>query len=117
MKTFLTASLILLISLSAFATDIDGNWVGNMKGPDGNGMDITFVFKMDGEKLTGVVKSLNGDVAISNTKINGKEFSFEVSFNEMTIKHTGILNEDDTITLKIVGSPMGDSEMSLKRQK
>lgn len=86
-----------------------------MQGPDGD-MVLTFVFKMVDGKLTGAVQSPNGDLEITNTKVNGNEFSFDVSFNGMTIKHKCLLKEDDTITMNVEGSPMGDSEMILKRQ-
>ena len=86
-----------------------------MQGPNGD-MELTIVFKMVGEKLTGTLTSPNGDVEITNTKIDGKEFSFDVSFNDMTIKHKCKLKEDDTISMKVEGSPMGDSEIILKRQ-
>jgi len=117
MKTILSVCLFFLIATTGFAAGIDGNWVTNMSGPDGSEMAMTFVFKMDGEKLTGVVKTPNGDTPISNTKIEGKVFSFDVSFNDMTIKHNCVLKEDDTISMKVVGTPMGDSEMILKREK
>ena len=117
MKTILSVCLFLLISASGFAAGIEGNWVATMQGPDGSEMKMTFVFKMDAEKLTGVVKSPNGDMPISNAKIDGKVFSFDVSFNDMTIKHNCILKEDDTISMKVVGTPMGDTEMILKREE
>ena len=117
MKKLLSVFVFVLIASYGFAAGIDGNWIANMKGPDGSEMAMTFVFKMDGDKLTGVVKTPNGDTPISNTKIDGKVFSFDVSFNDMTIKHNCTLKEDDTISMKIVGSPMGDSEMILKRGK
>ena len=118
MKKILSVFVFLLIASYGFAAGIEGNWVANMKGPDGgDGMTMTFSFKMDGDKLTGVVKTPNGDMPISNTKIDGKTFSFDVSFNETTIKHNCTLKEDDTISMKIVGSPMGDSELILKREK
>jgi len=118
MKKILSVFVFLLIATFGFAAGIEGNWVANMKGPDGgDGMTMTFTFKMDGDKLTGVIKTPNGDMPISNTKVNGKTFSFDVSFNEMTITHNCVLKEDDTISLKVVGSPMGDSEMILKREK
>ena len=117
MKTILSVCLFLLISTAGFAAGIDGSWVANMKGSDGSEMKMTFAFKMDGEKLTGTVKTPNGDVPISNTKIEGKAFSFDVSFNDMIIKHNCILKDDDTISMKVVGTPMGDSEMILKREK
>lgn len=117
MKKILSVFVFVLIASYGFAAGIDGNWIANMKGPDGSEMAMTFVFKMDGDKLTGVVKSPNGDMPISNTKIEGKVFSFDVSFNDMTITHNCTLKEDDTISMKVVGTPMGDSEMILKREK
>lgn len=107
--------MFLLVASSGFAKEIDGTWKATLQGPDGN-FELTFVFKMVDGKLTGTVQSPNGDIAITNTKVNGKEFSFDVSFNEMTIKHDCTLKEDDTIVMNVKGSPMGDSQMILKRQ-
>ena len=116
MKKILPVILFLLMASSSFATGIEGTWKAKMPGPDGD-MELTFIFKMVEEKLTGAMKSPNGDLEITNTKIDGKEFSFEVSFNDMMIKHKCTLKEDDTISMKVEGMPMGDSEMILKRQK
>jgi len=115
MKKILPVLLFLLFASSCFAAGIEGTWIGKMQGQDGD-MELTFVFKMDGAKLTGSIKTQNGDMEITNTKVDGKEFSFDVTFNDMTIKHKCVLKEDDTISLKVVGGPMGDTEMILKRQ-
>jgi hypothetical protein len=117
MKTILTLFLFLSIVTASLAAGIEGTWKGKMQGPDEGGMEMIFVFKMEGEKLTGVVKSQNGDMPISNTQIKDKEFSFEVSFNEMVIKHNCTLKDDGTISMKVVGTPMGDMEIILKRQE
>ena len=115
MKKILPVIVLLLIASSGFAKGIEGTWKAKMEGPEG-GMELTFVFKMVDGKLTGTVKSPNGDLEMTNTKVNGKEFSFDVAFNDMAIKHNCTLKEDDTIAMKVVGSPMGDMEMILKRQ-
>ena len=115
MKKILPVILFLLLVSSCFAKGIDGTWKAKIQGADGD-IELTFVFKMVGEKLTGTMKSPNGDVEITNTKIDGKEFSFDITFNDMTIKHKCTLKDDDTISMKVEGSPMGDSEMILKRQ-
>ena len=117
MRTILVFFLFFFMATAGIAAGIEGNWVANMKGQDGSEMAITFVFKMDGDKLAGSVKTPNGDMPISNTKIEGRAFSFDVAFNGMSIKHDCTWKEDDTISMKIVGSPMGDSEMILKREK
>src|SRR5690606_19897134 len=115
MKKILPLLLFLLIATSSFAEGIAGTWTGNIQGQNGD-MTLTFVFQMADGKLTGVVKSPNGDMEITNTQVNGKQFSFDVSFGDMTIKHNCTLNDDDTINMKVEGTPMGDSEMILKRQ-
>src|ERR1035437_697489 len=115
MKKLLPVILFVLLASSCSATGIEGTWRTKMQGGDGD-MVLTFVFKMVGEKLTGTMKSPNGDIEITNTKIDGKEFSFDISFNDMTIKHKCTLKEDDTISMKVEGSPMSDSEIILKRQ-
>src|SRR5690606_30047030 len=100
-------------AFSVHANDIDGTWTAQMPGGD---MEITFVFKITDGKLTGVVRSPNGDMDITNTKVDGKQFSFDVSFGDMTIKHHCTLQDDGTINMKASGTPMGDMEMVLKKQ-
>jgi hypothetical protein len=113
MKKFLSVIVLLLAVSSVYAQGIDGTWVGSA--PNGE-MTLTFVFKVTDGKLTGVVKTPNGDSEIINTKIDGKKFSFDVSFNDMTIKHDCVLQEDNTINMKASGTPMGEMAMVLKRQ-
>ena len=113
MKKILPVIALLLFAFSAYANDIDGTWKAQMPGGD---MELTFVFKVTDGKLTGVVRSPNGDLDISNTKVNGKQFSFDVAFEGMTIKHDCTLQDDGTINMKASGTPMGDMEMVLKKQ-
>ena len=117
MKRILPVIMLLLVAMSAYANanNIEGTWQTNIQGPNGD-MQLTFIFKMTDGKLSGVVRSPNGDLEITNAKVNGKEFSFDVSFNDMTIKHDCTLQEDDTISMKATGTPMGDMVMILKRQ-
>jgi hypothetical protein len=116
MKKILSVLILLLVASSAtYATGIEGTWKAKMQGPDGE-MELTFVFKMTDGKLSGVVRTPNGDTEITNTKVNGKEFSFDVSFNDMTIKHYCNMQEEDTISMKATGTPMGDTTLILKRE-
>ena len=116
MKKILSIIILLVVASSAsYAPGIEGVWKAKMQGPNGD-MELTFVFKMTDGKLSGVVQTPNGDTEITNAKVNGKEFSFDVSFDDMTIKHNCTLQEDDTISMKATGTPMGDMAMILKRQ-
>jgi hypothetical protein len=116
MKTILSVFVFLIISSYSFASGIEGTWIANMEGPDGS-MEMTFVFKMDGTKLTGYTIAFNAETPIENTKVNGNEFSFDVSFGDMAISHSCTLIDEETIKMKVSGTPNGDMEMTLKRKK
>lgn len=108
----LFASLLLLLSTAVFSQNpIDGNWKGNRETPNGN-FEINYTFKVEGKELTGTWKTQFGEAKIENGKVDGKKFSFSISFNEMKIDNTGELGTDDEITVK---NERG--EMKLKRVK
>jgi hypothetical protein len=116
MKILSVIILLLLVGSGAsYANGIEGTWKASMQGPNGD-MELIFVFKMTDGKLSGVVRTPNGDTDITNAKVTGKKFSFDVSFNDMTIKHDCTLQEDDTISMKATGTPAGDMVIVLKRQ-
>jgi len=116
-KTFFTAVLLFAFAVATFAASFEGTWNTKMKGQDGSDMDLSFVFKKDGDKLTGVIKTGNGDMPLSIIKVEDKVLTFEIEFGDMKIKQVFTQKDDDTISGKAEGSPMGDSEMILKRQK
>ena len=91
----LGAGLLLVFAAStALAADVTGTWTADAVGPDGSSYPLTFTFKQDGAKLTGTVQGPQGDaIEISNGKVDGNNISFEVSFNGMTISHSGTLND------------------------
>ena len=95
--------LVFFLAMSiANAQSIDGKWKGEMQGPNG-AMDLTFNFHVAGDSLTGAVESQMGDIPISNGEIDGKKFSFDVSFNQMTITHQCTVTSDSTISMKVKG--------------
>jgi uncharacterized cupredoxin-like copper-binding protein len=114
------ALMMAFTAASAFAaSDVTGTWTGNMVGPNGDSMQITFTFKQDGAKLTGTVASLMGDpMEITEGKVDGDNISFNVSFNGMTIKHEGVLSGDTIkLTSKSDSGAFPDMEMTLTRAK
>jgi hypothetical protein len=123
----LVFSLLVLIAGTVFsyAAEIDGKWKGTFGAPGGGeGMELTFTFKADGEKLTGSITTQMGDMQFTNGKISGKEFSFDVDMQGMVIKHKGTI-DGDTIKMKVegFGAPEGgdggpaQEPMILKRVK
>jgi hypothetical protein len=72
-----TAVLCVMFAGVVLAADISGNWSGTMQMGD-NPIDLTFVFKQDGEKLTGTVATPSGDLPLSDGKVVGDKISFFV---------------------------------------
>jgi len=62
-----TTVLCVIFAVAALAADISGNWSGTMQMGD-NPVALTFVFKQDGEKLTGTVSTPSGDLPLSEAE-------------------------------------------------
>ncbi len=111
--------LPLLCALTASAADFAGTWKGSLETPNG-AMENTFVFKTDGDKLTGTVSMGDfGDAEISEGKVDGDNLAFAVvrSFNgnEIKLLYKGTLKDGQiTVTVSV---PARDRtfEMTLKK--
>jgi len=112
-KWICIALMFSFVSLGA-AADLNGKWSSKMQGPEGE-MEMVFVFKVTGDTLTGTVEGPMGDMPISNGKLNGDQFSFEVSFGDMTINHSCKVT-GDSISMKVPGMQGEDMMMILKRK-
>ena len=97
MKSFLTL-LFLIGGLTSFAQNtIDGNWKGSRETPNGT-FEVNYTFKVEGSELKGTCKTQFGEAKIENGKVDGKKFSYSISFNDMTIKSTGeVINENEIL--------------------
>ena len=104
----------------ASAADISGAWKGTAD-LQGQAIERTFVFKVDGAKLTGETTSeLLGKSAIEDGKIDGDNISFTITANfqgnAMKMTYKGKVS-GDTIKLSAdLGAEIGQSiEWTLKR--
>ena len=103
-KIFTTAALVCCIMVCfAIAANLAGKWTDTLKTPDGNEFPLTYTFKTDSGKLTGIASSPQGDVAITEGKlITATDFTFNLSVNGSDIKHTGKFYPDaDSIGMDI----------------
>jgi hypothetical protein len=80
-------------ALTASAADVSGTWKATAEGPNGS-MERTFVFKVDGNKLTGeTTSSMVGKSTITDGKVDGDNvtFTIDVKFqdNEMKLNYKG----------------------------
>jgi hypothetical protein len=108
---------MMLGSVAVRAADVTGTWSAEMKTPDGNSFPLTFIFKQDGNTVTGNVQGPQGDpIAISNGKIDGDKLTFDVSFNGMTIHHDCTVNGDEIkMTAKSDSADFPGADLTLKR--
>lgn len=104
--------LLLAGGLATFAQNtLDGNWKGTRETPNGT-FEVNYTFKVEGTTLTGTWKTQFGETKLENGKIDGKKFSYSISFNDRKIDYTGEVVNDNELLLK---NEMG--EMKLTRAK
>jgi len=71
--------LMAMLAVAAAAADIAGTWKATAKTPNGP-MERTFVFKVDGNRLTGAVSGLvGGKSTIIDGKVDGDNLSFNIA--------------------------------------
>ena len=94
-------SLLLLIGFNtAFAQNpIDGNWKGTRETPNGT-FEVNYTFKVEGNVVTGVWKTQFGESKLEDGKIEGKKFSYSISFNDIKITSTAELISENEILVK-----------------
>lgn len=90
---------------------IAGDWKGTRDSPNGT-FELNYTFVVEGDKLTGALKTQFGDTPLENGKVDGKTFSYSITFGEMTIENKGEVVSADELVIK---SERGD--MTLTRVK
>lgn len=85
--------LMALFALALSAADVTGTWKGTAETPNGT-IERTFVFKVDGDKLTGETTSdMMGKSTITDGKVDGDKLSFSITVkfqgDEMTLNYAG----------------------------
>lgn len=103
----------LVMTIGCNEKDINGKWKGEMQTPNGP-FELIYDFNVIGDSLAGTVTSPMGALPISNGKVNGEMFSFDVDVNGMTFsQQCKFMN--DSISLKVNGMQGEPREMILKR--
>lgn len=86
-------ALTAAFSFVASADDVTGTWKGTAETPNGT-IERTFVFKVDGKKLTGETTSqMMGKSTITDGVVDGDNLSFTITVkfqdNEMKLSYKG----------------------------
>ena len=111
--------MLAVCALTVSAADITGNWKATAEGPNGS-MERTFVFKVDGNKVTGeTTSSMMGKSIIENGKIQGDTVTFTITGhfgdNEMKSDYKGKIAPDGNAIKFTVDANGNTIEWNAKR--
>ncbi|MEO6317119.1 MAG: hypothetical protein ABIU63_10140 [Chitinophagaceae bacterium] len=91
MKRKITTTVAMVLSfmvcMAVALGDLNGKWTGSLNTPDGNEIPVSFNFKLDGDKISGTATGPNGDIPITNGKVTGADFTFNLNINGSDITH------------------------------
>lgn len=92
-----------MICLAATIADLSGKWTGTVRTPDGNDLQLNYVFKIDGDKLTGTGQGDGQPAPISEGKVAGDVITFKVTSEEGKVfPHAGkYYAQGDSIAMDI----------------
>jgi hypothetical protein len=99
-----------VFSMTVFGADVTGTWKGSAETENGT-LERTFVFKVEGEKLTGETTSnFMGKSTIENGKVEGDKLSFTINVkfqdNDLKLDYRGELKGEDLILkVEVPGGP------------
>ena len=97
---YLLSFLLLFGCFTAIAQNaIDGNWKGTRETPNGT-FEVNYTFKVEGNVVTGTWKTQFGEAKLEDGKIDGKKFSYTISFNDVKLSSTAELINENEILVK-----------------
>jgi hypothetical protein len=84
-RIFIPILLVFLFISFSEGADLTGIWSGKV----GDNLEVNLNLKADGKKLTGTINTAYGEEPITDGKINGNDFSFNVKANGGVIPYKG----------------------------
>src|SRR5262245_36113641 len=108
MRIIGSALVLLLVSVAAYAADVDGTWAGTVQSPMGD-IPVSFTFKAAGAKLTGSTLGFDGsEVPVMDGKVDGNTLTFTVTFDfggmPFMLSYKGVVSADQ---IKMSGDACG----------
>ena len=114
------AALPVFTGYTSAAADISGEWKFSVDLEDGGHGDPTFVFKQEGEKLTGTYNGPLGEYKVTGTVTGSKAvFGFEFTGDGQTVKatYTGNIESSTKMTGTVEFTPAGARQMDRVKKR
>lgn len=106
-------------AFTMLASDINGKWTASMEGPNGQTREMTYNFKTDGDKTTGMVVTQRGERPLEDVKVTGETLTWSQTMNRdgesRKSTYTGMVAGDE-IKVKMKAGDM-EREFTMKRAK
>ncbi|MDR3693197.1 hypothetical protein [Mucilaginibacter sp.] len=113
-KLILALMAMAIVTFVYAATDISGHWAGSINGQ----MEVSYDFKVDGQKLSGSTKGPDGNtVQLTDGWFKDDSLAFTLPIMDQQFKMTGKVKSADQIVLYMKGGPMGDMSYTINRAK
>ena len=113
-RVIAVAAMVLSAVTAASAADVSGKWTAKVPGAQGQGeSEVTFMFKVDGSKLTGTLNNSQqpGDVEITEGTVAGDDVSFsltrKIGDNELKVLWKGKVSGDEIKFTRSIGGGAG----------
>jgi hypothetical protein len=94
MKVSWILSVVLFSLCVAAGADVSGKWMGEVP-RRGEATPTTFVFKVDGDKLTGTATSSQGQESFADGKVSGNDISFTMEAGGAKVVFKGTVSGDE----------------------
>ena len=120
MKNAFASLLVLFFASLGAAADVSGKWSGDVPGRGGDTTPTTFMFKADGDKLTGTMNGSQGELPLEDGKVSGDQIAFSTTLNfggnSIKILYKGTVSGDQIkMTRQREGGSGQIREFTLKR--
>ncbi|RKR83723.1 hypothetical protein BDD43_3937 [Mucilaginibacter gracilis] len=101
-RIFTTVAFVCCFTIClAVVADLSGKWTGSLKTPNGD-FALNYNFTLSGDKVTGTAETPQGTINITDGKVTGNDFTFNVDVNGMPVPNTcKYYPEGDTISLTL----------------
>jgi len=114
MRNIRIAAVAVLAMTCAFAADLNGKWKAQVPTRAGGSREVTFTFKVDGDKVTGTMADDRGSDTIADGKLSGDTITFTNETPRGKRTYTGVVSGDE-IKFKRDGGAQAAQEFVAKR--
>jgi hypothetical protein len=114
-RSFTATSVFALLAAPALAQDVTGTWHATVEGDMGP-VELTFVFRQEGEQVTGRISVGTTEASIADGRVSGTELTFRLPWGgepggapQVLISYRAAVSDDELEVVSwFTGGPDGE---------